>query len=192
MPIHEPPHADAIRAQTRCWLEQFVLKHQLCPFARQPWDSGRVRLVVTDSARPEYLLEDLLQELQHLQATPVEQLETTLLIHPAVLEDFHDYNDFFDLAEELLVQEGLEGVFQIAGFHPDYQFADTHIDDAGNYTNRSPWPMLHLLREDSLERAIAAWPDDVGDIPTRNIALMQALGTVTLRDGLENCKGATS
>lgn len=187
MTIHSPANAAAIEAQTRCWLEQRVLKDNLCPFAHQPYNNDRVRFVVTDSARAEYLLDDLLHELQHLNASPVDELETTLLIHPGVLEDFHDYNDFLDLADGLLVQEGYEGVFQIASFHPDYQFADTAEDDAENYTNRSPWPMLHLLREASLEQAIAAYPD-VDAIPQRNIELMQTIGTAVLAADLLECQ----
>lgn len=187
MAIHSPPNAADIEAQTRCWLEQRVLKDNLCPFAHQPYQQHRIRFIVTDSARPEYLLEDLLSELQHLRDTPVSELETTLLIHPGVLEDFNDYNNFLDLADKLLVQEGFEGEFQIASFHPDYQFADTAADDAENYTNRSPWPMLHLLREASLEKAIAAHPD-VAAIPQRNIAHMQTLGAETLAADLANCR----
>ncbi len=141
---------------------------------------------MTDSARPEFLLEDLLHELQHLRAQPVESLETTLLIHPGTLENFQDYNDFLDLVDELLAQEGFEGEFQIASFHPDYQFADTQFEDAENYTNRSPWPMLHILREASLEAAIAAH-SDVNGIPERNIALMETLGAEALQTGLEQC-----
>lgn len=183
-------NSSLIEAQTRCWLEQFVLKHNLCPFARQPFQSGRVRFVVTDSARPEFLLEDLLNELRLLKETPAEQVETTLLIHPGVLEDFYDYNDFLDLAEGLLVQEGWEGEFQIASFHPDYQFADTKVDDPENYTNRSPWPMLHLLREASLESAIAAHPD-VGQIPEQNIVLMQGFGVSELQNQLALCRSSS-
>ncbi len=187
MTIHSPANAVAIEAQTRCWLEQRVLKDNLCPFAHQPYKNDLVRIIVTDSARQEYLLDDVLHELRHLASLPAETLETTLLIHPGVLEDFHDYNDFLDLVDGLLTQEGYEGVFQVASFHPDYQFADTVEDDAENYTNRSPWPMLHLLREASLEQAIASHPD-VNGIPQRNIALMQEMGTETLAADLARCQ----
>ena len=187
MTIHSPANAAAIEAQTRCWLEQRVLKDNLCPFAHQPYKNDLVRMVVTDSSRQEYLLDDVLHELKHLASLPVEALETTLLIHPGVLEDFHDYNDFLDLVDGLLTQEGYEGVFQVASFHPDYQFADTAEDDAENYTNRSPWPMLHLLREASLEQAIASHPD-VNGIPQRNIALMQEVGAETLAADLARCQ----
>ncbi len=187
MTIHSPANAATIEAQTRCWLESRVLRDNLCPFAHQPYKNNRVRIIVTDSSRPEYLLEDVLHELKYLASLPAETLETTLLVHPCVLEDFHDYNDFLDLVDDLLVQEGYEGVFQVASFHPDYQFADTAEDDAENYTNRSPWPMLHLLREASLEQAIASHPDVAG-IPQRNIALMQELGKETLAADLSRCQ----
>ncbi|MEZ5536843.1 MAG: DUF1415 domain-containing protein [Thiolinea sp.] len=191
MTIHSPANAADIEARTRCWLEKRVLKDNLCPFAHQPYSNGRVRFVVTDSARPEYLLEDVLHELRHLHDTPAAELETTLLIHPGVLEDFHDYNDFLDLVDGLLEQEGYEGEFQVASFHPDYQFADTAENDAENYTNRSPWPMLHLLREASLEQAIASHPD-VAAIPERNIAHMQAIGSEVLAADLAGCQNITA
>ncbi|MEB4590657.1 DUF1415 domain-containing protein [Candidatus Thiothrix sp. Deng01] len=177
---------DAYIAQTRCWLENVVLKHNLCPFAHKPFQGGQIRYVVTDSARPEFLLEDLQRELEHLRATPAADVETTLLIHPGALEDFLDYNDFLDVVDALLVAEGYEGEFQVASFHPDYQFADTRPNDAENYTNRSPWPMLHLIREHSLEQAIASHPD-VDAIPERNIQTMNALGAEHHRKVLENC-----
>ncbi|MGB1010495.1 MAG: DUF1415 domain-containing protein [Thiolinea sp.] len=186
MTIHSPANAADIVAQTRYWLETVVVANNLCPFAQRPFQDERVRFIVTDSARAEFLLEDLLHELKRLHETPVEELETTLLIHPGVLENFHDYNDFLDLVDELLVQEGFEGEFQIASFHPDYQFADTQFEDAENYTNRSPWPMLHILREASLETAIAAHPDVAG-IPERNIALMEEMGSDELQANLERC-----
>ena len=186
MTIHSPANAADIVAHTQCWLETVVIQNTLCPFANSPYQDGRVRFIVTDSSRPEYLLEDLLHELKHLQAMPVNELETTLLIHPGVLEDFYDYNDFLDIADELLVQEGFDGVFQIASFHPDYQFAETTEDDAENYTNRSPWPMLHILREASLEAVIASHPD-VAMIPEQNIKQMDAIGTDTLQASLEAC-----
>jgi hypothetical protein len=173
-------------AQTRCWLENVVIKHNLCPFAHKPFHGGQIRYIVTDSARPEFLLEDLQQELDHLRATPADELETTLLIHPGVLEDFLEYNDFFDLVDMLLSECGYEGEFQVASFHPDYQFEGTRPEDAENYTNRSPWPMLHLIREENLEQAIANYPDADG-IPERNIQTMNALGAEHHRKVLDAC-----
>ncbi|MBU0653796.1 MAG: DUF1415 domain-containing protein [Gammaproteobacteria bacterium] len=177
-------------AQTRCWLENVVLRHNLCPFAHKPFNAGQIRYVVTDSARPEFLLEDLLNELESLRATPVEETETILLIHPNTLEDFLDYNDFLDVVDALLADGGFEGEFQVASFHPDYQFADTQPDDAENYTNRSPWPMLHLIREDSLEKAIASYPG-ADAIPERNVETMNTLGTQHHQAVLENCLQTT-
>ncbi len=175
---------DTYIVQTRHWLENVVLKHNLCPFAHKPFNAGQVRFVVTDSARPEFVLEDLQQELDYLRAHP--EVETTLLIHPGALEDFLDYNDFLDVVDALLAEEGYEGEFQVASFHPDYQFADTAIDDAENYTNRSPWPMLHLIREASLEQAIAHYPE-VENIPARNIQTMNTLGTPQHQQVLAEC-----
>lgn len=179
----------AVEAQTRCWLEGLVLAENLCPFAHQPYQAGGVRICVTDAANPQTLLDDLLLELQRLQATPPEQLETTLLVHPQVLSDFYDYNDFLDAVDELLLDEGFEGEFQVASFHPDYQFADTTPEAAENYTNRSPWPMLHLLREASLEAMIARHAN-VEAIPQRNIQHLQTLGAALLRARLTLCQQA--
>lgn len=178
-------HATYI-AQTRYWLENVVLKHNLCPFAHKPFNGGQIRYVVTDSARVEFLLDDLRQELAYLHTVPAAEVETTLLIHPAVLEDFYDYNDFLDVVDALLVQEGYEGEFQVASFHPDYQFAGTRAEDAENYTNRSPYPMLHLIREDSLTQAVAHYPK-VDTIPQRNIETMNALGASYHQAVLAKC-----
>lgn len=176
-------------AHTRCWLENVVLKYNLCPFAYKPFKAGQVRYVVTDSARAEFLLEDLQQELDYLRSVPANEVETSLLIHPGVLEDFLEYNDFFDLVDMLLTEGGYEGEFQVASFHPDYQFEGTRPEDAENYTNRSPWPMLHLIREDSLEKAIAGY-SDVAAIPEHNIRTMNTLGAEHHRLVLETCMQA--
>ncbi len=114
-------------------------------------------------------------------------IETTLLIHPDVLQDFHDYNQFLNYVDKFLLDSGFEGVYQIASFHPDYQFDGTNADDAENYTNRSPYPMLHILREESLERAIAEYPD-VEQIPARNVVLMNSFGRHKLQALFEGCK----
>lgn len=174
------PQATTVIAQTRQWIERLVLAHNLCPFAHQPYQAGLIRFSVTPVAKPELLLAVLKAELHALQATPIEKVETTLLIHPEVLNNFYAYNDFLDDADELLYQEGLEGILQIASFHPHYQFSGTELDDAENYTNRSPYPMLHLLREASLEKAIAQHPN-VDAIPERNIQVMHELGVTTLK-----------
>lgn len=172
--------------QTRCWVEQFVLKHNLCPFAHKPVRDNLVRYVVSDAIKPFFVLEDLDVELQRLHDTPAHELETTLVILPSVLRDFRAYNDFLDIADELLAEQGYEGELQIASFHPDYQFAGTQLDDPENYTNRAPYPILHLLRESSLEAAIEAHPD-VDSIPEKNIETMNALGVAAIRARLAAC-----
>lgn len=146
-----------------------------------------MRYVVSDAIKPFFVLEDLNVELQRLQATPASELETTLLILPSVLRDFLAYNDFLDIADELLAEQGYEGELQIASFHPDYQFAGTQVDDAENYTNRAPYPILHLLREASLDEAVTSHPD-VDSIPEKNIETMNALGTETIKQQLAVCE----
>lgn len=171
---------------TRCWVERFVLHHNLCPFAHKPVRDGLVRYVVSDAIKPFFVLEDLDVELQRLRDTPAQELETTLLILPSVLRDFLAYNDFLDIADELLAEQGYEGELQIASFHPEYQFADTSFDDPENYTNRAPYPVLHLLREASLEAAISDHPD-VDRIPENNIKTMNTLGVAAIQAHLDKC-----
>ncbi len=165
----------------RQWVEDVVVELNLCPFAKRELIADRVRFVVTDATSEDELLETLAFELEFLGSTP--SIETTLVIHPHVLGDFSLYNQFLDNADRLLVALKLEGVFQVASFHPDYQFADTKADNAENYTNRSPYPVLHLLREESLERVIASTPD-IDQIPKRNIETMNRVGTESLRSML--------
>ena len=148
----------------RQWVESVVVDMNLCPFAKRELVQDRVRFAVAEVLSEEQLLSVLQAELELLGADP--SIETTLLIHPDVLQDFYDYNQFLGDADRLLVQMQLDGIYQIASFHPDYQFGDTAPDDVENYTNRSPYPMLHLIREESLERAIASYPD-VEQIPVR-------------------------
>lgn len=166
--------ADAV-ADTRRWLERAVIGLNLCPFAKAVVAKDQVRIVESDADTPDALLEALGAELALLRDTPADILDTTLVVHPRVLQDFLDYNDFLDSADALVAELGLEGVLQVASFHPDYQFAGTAPDDIGNATNRSPWPTLHLLREDSVARAVAAFPDPDA-IVDRNIATLHALG----------------
>jgi uncharacterized protein len=134
-----------------------------------------VRYVLSDATTPQSLLEILGEELLRLRDTPADEIDTTLIVHPRVLEDFLDYNDFLEDADGLVEALELDGVLQVASFHPRYHFAGTEPDDVGNYTNRSPWPTLHLLREDSVSRAVAAFPDPDA-IVERNIATLEALG----------------
>ncbi|MCA0176000.1 MAG: DUF1415 domain-containing protein [Proteobacteria bacterium] len=162
-------------ARTRQWLERAVIGLNLCPFAKGVVVKDQVRHVVSTATTPEALLAELVAELTHLAAADPEQLDTTLLIHPQVLTDFLDFNDFLDVADQALTELGLEGVLQIASFHPDYQFAGTAPGDAENLTNRAPYPTLHLLREASIARAVAAFPE-AEQIYERNIATVTALG----------------
>ena len=166
---------DAVVAKTVDWLEKAVIGLNLCPFAKAVHAKGQIRYVVSDAATPEALLEKLMEELQYLADADPEQVDTTLLIHPKVLGDFEDYNEFLDVADAALEELQLDGELQVASFHPDYQFADTHKNDIENYTNRSPYPTLHLLREDSVERAVEAFPE-ASDIFEKNIATLRALG----------------
>ena len=143
---------------TRRWLERAVIGLNLCPFAKSVHVKGQVRYVVSAARDAEALLEDLARELRHLADADAEQVDTTLLIHPHVLQDFLDFNDFLDLADSAVAELGLEGVLQVASFHPRFQFAGTEPGDITNFTNRSPYPTLHLLREGSIDRAVEAFP----------------------------------
>jgi hypothetical protein len=170
------------------WVETLVVGMNLCPFAKREMVNNRVRFTTTASTTEEQLLVALQTELELLNIDP--SIETTLLIHTDVLQDFYDYNRFLGYADSLLVEMKLEGIYQIASFHPDYQFDATEPDDAENYTNRSPYPMLHLIREASLERVIADYPD-VDQIPVRNVALMNNLGQEKLQALLKSCLDAS-
>jgi len=173
---------------TRRWVEQVVVAFNLCPFAKRELVKDRVRFVVSKAKDEATLLDELAHELALLNVD--EAVETTLLIHPQVLQDFYHYNDFLEAADELLVDMNLEGVYQVASFHPDYQFGGTEPDDVENYTNRSPYPMLHLLREDSLSEAIDNYPE-VDLIPERNIDCMNEHGLEKMQTLLNAClKGA--
>jgi uncharacterized protein len=166
------------------WVEDMVVGLNLCPFAKRELLADRVRFFVSDAESEEQLLMDLHSELNMLNAD--DGIETTLLIHPAVLQNFSDYNQFLDYAEGLLVELELEGVYQIASFHPNYQFANTEPDDVENYTNRAPYPVLHLIREQSLERAVANYPNPE-QIPERNVALLRDLGREKILALLKGC-----
>jgi hypothetical protein len=169
---------------TQKWVKTMVVGMNLCPFAKREVVKNRVRYTVAESTAQEQLLMDLKIELELLNNDS--SIETTLLIHPSILQDFYDYNDFLELADSLLIDMELEGIYQIASFHPNYQFGGTNFDDAENYTNRSPYQMLHLIREASLEKAVANYPDPE-DIPERNINLMNELGADKMKVLLEEC-----
>ena len=176
--------ADDPVAATRRWLERAVIGLNLCPFAKAVHAKGQIRFVLSEATTADALLEELAYELVRLHQTEPEEIDTTLLVHPHVLGDFFDYNDFLDQADAAVDALGLEGELQVASFHPDYQFAGTRSDDAGNCSNRSPYPTLHLLREASVERAVAAYPDpDV--IVERNLDTLDRLGVDGYRRLLE-------
>ena len=162
-------------ADTQRWLERAVIGLNLCPFAKAVQAKGQVRWVLSDATTPEVLLEQLGEALLQLRDTPAEDTDTTLIVHPQVLADFLDYNDFLDSADALVESLGLDGVLQVASFHPHYQFAGSAPDDVENFTNRSPYPTLHLLREDSVSRAVAAFPDPEV-IVERNVETLRQLG----------------
>ena len=161
--------------ETTTWLEKAVIGLNLCPFAKAVHSKGQIRWVLADATEPAALLALLVQELQHLAAADPEATDTTLIVHPQVLQDFLDFNDFLGLADDALAELGLDGVLQIASFHPQFQFAGTATDDITNATNQSPHPTLHLLREDSVARAVAAFPEAEA-IFERNVETMQRLG----------------
>jgi hypothetical protein len=167
--------AEAVFAATREWLEKAVIGLNLCPFARTPHVQGRIRYAISEAETPGELLADLLDELRTLAAADPGETETTLLIHPKVLHNFLDYNDFLDVADAAVAGLGLEGTIQVASFHPRYQFAGTGPDDIENYTNRSPYPILQLLREASVERAVETF-EDASQIYEKNIETMRRLG----------------
>ena len=162
-------------AATKLWLERAVIGLNLCPFAQSVQVRNQIRYVVSAAQTPEELLRDLLAEFEILAESSSAKIDTTLLIHPHVLTDFLDYNDFLEIADEALAEVELDGELQIASMHPQYQFADTELDDITNYTNRSPFPTLHLLREASIEQAVAAYPD-AAQIFEKNIETMRRLG----------------
>ena len=169
------PAETRVIAETRAWVDRAVIGLNLCPFAKAPQTKGLVRYVVSQATDPAALLADLINELERLAEATAEKLETTLLVHPQVLGDFADYNDFIAVAEDTLAELDLDGMLQVAGFHPQYQFEGTAAEDIGNATNRSPYPTLHLLREDSIDKAVAAFPQAEA-IYEVNIATLQALG----------------
>jgi hypothetical protein len=160
---------------TRRWVEKSVIGLNLCPFAESSYRANRVHFTVSEQRSAAGLLQELSTELQALAAADPSDRETTLLIHPWVLADFTEYNDFLEVCDAAVAELNLEGELQVASFHPQYQFAESQPDDIENYTNRSPYPMLHLLREASVERAVAA-AGDTEEIYRRNIRTLRALG----------------
>jgi hypothetical protein len=168
------PAALAI-AETRAWVRRAVIGLNLCPFARAVDVKDQIRYVFSDATDAEALLATLVVELQRLADTDPEVVDTTMVIHPRVFADFEDFNDFLELADAAVEDLELDGVLQVASFHPRFQFADTEPDDITNATNRSPYPTLHLLREESVDRAVAAFPEAEA-IFERNMATLEKLG----------------
>ncbi|NMG04472.1 DUF1415 domain-containing protein [Azoarcus taiwanensis] len=167
---------DEVLAATRLWIEKAVIGLELCPFARQVYVRDQVRYVVSEAKHLDAFLEQLDEELELLAETEAEKIDTTLLIHPTLFADFETFNEVVGIAEEAVLEHDLEGVLQVASFHPRFRFEGTEEDDIANYTNRAPFPTLHLLREDSLAKALAAYPGDPDEIYKRNIETLKALG----------------
>ena len=164
---------DEIILQTQHWLRSFIVDLNICPFAKREIDKGSLRIQIAKAPKLQQALEELVMEMVFLDQHA--EVETTLLIYPSLFADFFNYLDFIDLAELLMHEQGYEGIYQLATFHPDYCFADVDFNDVSNYPNRSPYPMVHLLREDSLEKAIAYY-GDTEKIPEKNIETMRKLG----------------
>lgn len=167
---------DEILARTREWVEKAVIGLNLCPFARAVWVKDQVRVVVSRARHVDAFLDDLDRELDLLASTPAEQIDTTLLVHPTLFPDFEVFNDFLGVVDDVVAEHELEGVIQIAPFHPQFRFEGTEADDITNATNRSPFPILHLLREDSVERAVATDAGDAEAIVERNLQTLRDLG----------------
>ncbi|WP_346797191.1 DUF1415 domain-containing protein [Halomonas sp. Bachu 37] len=179
------PLADETVVQhTLEWVKSFIVGQNVCPFAKREVEKDSVRIIVVRSKKLEVALEELMAEVQWLDEHA--DTETTLLVFPTLFKGFHHYLDFVELAENVMADQGCDGIYQLATFHPDYCFAETDPDEVSNYTNRSPYPMLHLLREASLDKAIA-FSGDTSTIPERNIAHMQALGREQLETQLQQC-----
>ncbi len=175
--------SDQVVRHTRNWLEQTVIGLNLCPFAHKPYRQDRISYRVSSAVEEQAVYRDLLVSLDDFLRAGPEVEETGLFICPNCFADFLDYNDFLAVLDELLEQADLQGVVQIASFHPDYVFADADKDDAANFTNRSPYPMFHFIREDLLESALQSHPNPDG-IPERNIALLRKLGFAVMQERL--------
>lgn len=165
---------------TKAWLETIVIGMNFCPFARKPFESELVRLTCSAAEKDDDILEVVLEELNRLEDSSSSDLETTLIIFPDIYPDFEAFNSLLYVLNEMLVLEGFEGIFQIASFHPNYQFAGTEKHDVDNYTNRAPYPIIHLLREDSVSEALDKHPDP-DNIPMQNIQRLQSLSEQELK-----------
>jgi uncharacterized protein len=167
---------EKVLADVRHWIEKAVIGLNLCPFARAVYVKNQVRIVVSSARHLDAFLDELDSELDLLVNTPSEQIDTTLLVHPALFPDFFVFNDFLNVVDDVVAEHELEGVIQVASFHPQFQFEGMDADDISNATNRAPYPMLHLLREDSVERAVASEGGDAEAIVERNVRTLRELG----------------
>jgi len=175
-----------IECKVKEWLENVVIGFNLCPFAKKPYLKNSVRIKVEGSALEDDIYLSLMKEMSILDAKNVSELETTLLVIPNILSSFEDYNDFLFSVNELIKSIDREGVYQLASFHPEYQFADTEKNDVENFTNRSPYPIFHIIREDSLNHALESYPNSDA-IPERNIKKMKSLNASELRHFFSWC-----
>jgi len=178
------PGTQTIITQTKRWLSSIVIAQNLCPFAKREFDSGRIHYQVIETSDTQSQLEQLIEACAELDKDAAR--ETSLLILPNGLSDYGHYLDVLALATDLLKAQGYDGIYQLASFHPRYQFAGTPPDDASHYTNRSPYPMLHILREASVEEALKHYSNPE-DITARNVKLMQEMGVEAMRDLLSQC-----
>ena len=171
-------------SNTQNWLDRFVIQYSICPFARRERLNNSIRYQVLEGLSLQQHLENLIIEAEHLDNQP--DTETSLIIFSEAYQNFDDFLDMLAIAEDVLFEQGYEGVYQLASFHPDYCFANSEKDDAANYTNRSPYPMLHLIREASIEQVLEHYPDPE-QIPERNIRLTRELGKHFLEQLLTGC-----
>lgn len=167
---------EQVLADTRRWIEKAVIGLNLCPFARSVYVKNQVRIVVSRARHLDAFLDELDRELDLLVTTPADEIDTTLLVHPTLFPDFEVFNDFMGVVDDVVDEHGLEGVIQVANFHPAFLFEGESADDMSHCTNRAPYPTLHLLREDSVERAVASDGGDAEAIVERNIATLRGLG----------------
>lgn len=176
--------SEQIIKQTETWVTSFIIKYNICPFAKSEFERGSIHFSVVTSTSTEQCLEAIFTECHRLDT--VAKIETTLIIFPENFCLFNDYLDFLAMAESLLIELNYEGIYQLASFHPDYCFEGENAQDPANYTNRSPYPMLHLIREASLERALKSFPHPE-QIPKRNIKLTRIMGLETIQEILKTC-----
>lgn len=185
MPSHNIQTASDVIEQTRCWIQKVIIGLNFCPFAKRVFDRNTIHYAVIDSNNLDICLQALIEEC--IQLDRDENIETSLLVFQNALADFYSYLNFVDQANALLAKQGYEGIYQLASFHPDYCFEGAQDNDPANFTNRSPYPMLHLIRETSIEKALQHYPDPES-IPERNIELARAKGLATMRQLLDSCK----